>query len=750
MKKIHSQNSINILVSLVIVAGLSISAYVFYKGVQIAESTESLLTDSLPNLELLKSYENLSLEEERIYYEYYANENDSLVRFNLVSVQEQLQSLSNRINTLYRQSESFALIDQAHGFITETGESFIANLQSSQTDWDLAREQLDIISATRRDIKAALAHQISNHTTTIEQNQEQTLTSLIRIEVFAVFYGLFTLIVTLVAGRMIRAYLQEIGLRQRLSLFPQRNPNPVISINEKRQMLFMNPASHKLVGNDKQINDDISDHLPANIDDYMRQTQSDSHHVEFDYEIGDTTYECQMHWLPDQLEWDLHLKDISAEKTAEKQLTYQAYHNPDSSLPNIYALEQDIDGLIEKNAMFALGILEIRGYASMFAVFGAQAANQIVNELASTLTEINTSGTLPSFDIYHIAESQFVLVSTRCVNADEVQFLANGVSARIDRIAFSCEHRLKLNFGFAQFPHDGQDFQTLFTNTRMTLDLAVKDANHQALLYSSEFKQQIEKEQTLLADLQRAVEMGEFTLNFQPQLDINQNKVVGAEVLIRWKNGDNWVSPADFIPLAETSGLIVNLGTWVLRESCQYARHLIDMGHKDIVIAVNISPRQFIHKGFYETVVDALERANLPAKNLELEITEGVLVNDEMATIASLNELKQLGVSLSIDDFGTGYSSLSYLSRFNIDKLKIDQSFIRNMLESERDEAIVKTIIELGKNLGVVLIAEGVEEQTHLDKLRDYHCEEIQGYFFSRPIPFPDLCEFLRDRERQS
>ena len=174
------------------------------------------------------------------------------------------------------------------------------------------------------------------------------------------------------------------------------------------------------------------------------------------------------------------------------------------------------------------------------------------------------------------------------------------------------------------------------------------------------------------------------------------------------------------------------------------------MGHKDIVIAVNISPRQFIHKGFYETVVDALERANLPAKNLELEITEGVLVNDEMATIASLNELKQLGVSLSIDDFGTGYSSLSYLSRFNIDKLKIDQSFIRNMLESERDEAIVKTIIELGKNLGVVLIAEGVEEQTHLDKLRDYQCEEIQGYFFSRPIPFPDLCEFLRDRERQS
>lgn len=156
------------------------------------------------------------------------------MRFNLVSVQEQLQSLSNRINTLYRQSESFALIDQAHGFITETGESFIANLQSSQTDWDLAREQLDIISATRRDIKAALAHQISNHTTTIEQNQEQTLTSLIHIEVFAVFYGLFTLIVTLVAGRMIRAYLQEIGLRQRLSLFPQRNPNPVISINEKR------------------------------------------------------------------------------------------------------------------------------------------------------------------------------------------------------------------------------------------------------------------------------------------------------------------------------------------------------------------------------------------------------------------------------------------------------------------------------------------------------------------------------------
>ena len=747
MKHIRSLTSINTLVVAIIVAGISISAYVFYKGVEIANTTESLLTESMPRLELLKSYENMILEEERIFYEYYANEKESLIEFNLVNTQAQIDSLATQIDNIVDEKSSIEQVHQSRAHILATGQAFLANLRSAQTDWDVAREQLDDITATRRDIHGALAAVISAQSVSIERSQEATLGSLFRIELFAVFYGLFTVLVTLITGRMLTAYVNESHLRRRLSLFPQRNPNPVISIDKEIRLTFRNPASQQLLDAEIRENDDVSKYLPSNINDYIKQTQTDTHNVEFSYDVDGKTYACQMHWLADQGEWDLHFRDITEQKRAEKQLNYQAFHNPDTCLPNIYALEQQVNKLVEHGHMFTLGILDIRGYGSMFAVFGAQSANQIVNELASTLTEINNSGTLYPFDIYHIAESQFAIVSAHCHGQDNVQSFAQALSSRIDRIAFSCEHRIKLNFGFAQYPDNGTDFQTLFTNTRMTLDVASRDASNATLLFSSDFKTQIEKEQHLLSDMRRALEEGEFTLNFQPQLDINQDKVVGAEVLIRWHNGDNWVSPADFIPLAESSGLIVNIGSWVLRESCQYARHLIDMGHEDIVIAVNISPRQFVHKGFFDTVVDALERANLPARNLELEITEGVLVNDEIATIASLNELKQLGVSLSIDDFGTGYSSLSYLSRFNIDKLKIDQSFIRHMLESERDEAIVKTIIELGKNLGVVLIAEGVEEQRHIDKLKEYQCEEIQGYFFSRPILFSDLCDFLKARQ---
>jgi EAL domain-containing protein (putative c-di-GMP-specific phosphodiesterase class I) len=249
----------------------------------------------------------------------------------------------------------------------------------------------------------------------------------------------------------------------------------------------------------------------------------------------------------------------------------------------------------------------------------------------------------------------------------------------------------------------------------------------------------------LIDKLRQVIENQELFLVYQPQLHLITKKITGIETLVRWKHEGKIISPVDFIPLAEQSGLIVPIGEWILNQACIFAKQLVDSGHNDIVVAVNVSPRQFSHPSFSTTVYKALDRSGLLAKNLELEITEGVFMHNEAATLEVLHELKSSGISLSIDDFGTGYSSLSYLKRLPIDKLKIDQSFIRDCHNNEEDRVIVKTIIELGKSLGLSLIAEGVEEEVHVDFLKLLQCDEIQGYWYSRPLQAPQLLEFINN-----
>jgi EAL domain-containing protein (putative c-di-GMP-specific phosphodiesterase class I) len=268
------------------------------------------------------------------------------------------------------------------------------------------------------------------------------------------------------------------------------------------------------------------------------------------------------------------------------------------------------------------------------------------------------------------------------------------------------------------------------------------------LFYHPDLGNRLANEQQLIVDMRYALEDKEFELYFQPQLCLHTNKIFGVEVLIRWFKDEKFIPPNEFIPLAERSGFIVTLGQWILRRACEYGCELIKQGYDDIVVAVNISPRQFGHSDFLNQVKEALDETGLPAANLELEITEGVIIYNEEETITLLNSLKALGVKLSIDDFGTGYSSLSYLKKFTIDKLKIDQSFIRQIQSDDADRSIVRTVIDLGRNLGLSLIAEGVEEESQLTLLKSMGCDEIQGYFYSRPIPFSALTTFLAQSQQ--
>jgi EAL domain-containing protein (putative c-di-GMP-specific phosphodiesterase class I) len=263
-------------------------------------------------------------------------------------------------------------------------------------------------------------------------------------------------------------------------------------------------------------------------------------------------------------------------------------------------------------------------------------------------------------------------------------------------------------------------------------------------LYTLEMQTRVDARLALESKLRHALARGEFELHYQPQLDLRANSVFGCEALLRWRQGDlGMVSPATYIPLAEETGLIVPIGEWVLRTACLQCKAWQDAGLPAVTVAVNISARQFREKNLFQRVGEILAETGLAPGQLELEVTESVIMYDAQQVIASLQAFRDMGVRLSVDDFGTGYSSLSYLKRFPVDRLKIDQSFVRDLGTNADDVAIAQAIITLGHTLSLRVIAEGVETPEQLAFLRQNQCDEIQGYLFGKPMPADEFGTLL-------
>jgi diguanylate cyclase (GGDEF)-like protein len=314
---------------------------------------------------------------------------------------------------------------------------------------------------------------------------------------------------------------------------------------------------------------------------------------------------------------------------------------------------------------------------------------------------------------------------------------------------FNQNFQIRVSIGAATFPDNGTDPDQVLKNADIALNRAKEEGRDNIREYLQDFDKVVQQRFQLMNDLRDAIEKDELNLFYQPQIDLRTQRVIGAEALLRWwkadnsKEGGSFISPALFVPIAEQSGLIVPMGEWVLRQACQTARGWLDAGI-NVRVAVNVSGAQFQQSDLVSYTRQILAETGLPAHNLELEVTESAFMHDVQETIRILNELHQMGIELAIDDFGTGYSSLSYLRQFPIDRLKIDQSFIKNALENPDDAAIARTIVALGHSLNLKVIAEGVETREHEDFLIRELCDEVQGYRYSRPVPNDKFLAFVR------
>jgi EAL domain-containing protein (putative c-di-GMP-specific phosphodiesterase class I) len=348
-------------------------------------------------------------------------------------------------------------------------------------------------------------------------------------------------------------------------------------------------------------------------------------------------------------------------------------------------------------------------------------------------------------------EDEFAITMPLSAEVNSARELADKVANVIRAEPFKVfneSFQVRASIGVSTFPDDAIDPDQVLKNADIALNRAKEEGRDTVKEYSEDFDRAVQARFQMLRDLRDAMEAKELQLYFQPQFDLANGKIIGAEALLRWfkkdasKNGGQFISPAEFVPIAEQSGLIVPIGEWVLRHSCEVAAAWAKAGH-DIRVAVNVSGAQFYQSDLVNYVSQCLRETGLKPSSLELEVTESVFMDDIQHTIETLQQLHALGVELAIDDFGTGYSSLSYLRQFPIDRLKIDQSFIRNALNNHDDAAIARTIVRLGHSLNLKVIAEGVETKEHEAFLMEEKCDEVQGFRYSRPIPLADFNKFV-------
>jgi diguanylate cyclase (GGDEF)-like protein len=301
-----------------------------------------------------------------------------------------------------------------------------------------------------------------------------------------------------------------------------------------------------------------------------------------------------------------------------------------------------------------------------------------------------------------------------------------------------------VSIGVSIYPDDGEDAETLIKNADTAMYHAKDNGRNNYQFFKKEMNIRASERQFIEAGLRIALQRNEFSLNFQPKINLGTGAIVGVEALLRWKHPERgFIPPAQFIPIAEDTGLILPIGHWVLREACRQAREWRDAGFAQIPMAVNISAVEFRSKDFVESVRVALNESKLDPRCLELELTESVLMKHAESTVSMLKALKAIGVQLTVDDFGTGYSSLSYLRQFPVDSLKVDQSFVHEISSQRDDAAIVSAVISMGNSLKKRVIAEGVETREQMDFLTAEGCEEAQGYYFNRPMAANQFVKLL-------
>jgi diguanylate cyclase (GGDEF)-like protein len=442
--------------------------------------------------------------------------------------------------------------------------------------------------------------------------------------------------------------------------------------------------------------------------------------------------------------WVATHEDITERRRAEKQIAHMARHDALTDLPNRVLLRERLAQALEGRAegeRLAVLYLDLDHFKSVNDTLG----HQIGDELLKTVAERLRRSIRDVDTVARVGGDEFAIIQTGVAQPTDTALLARSICETIKEPFDLHGHAVisDTSIGIALAPGDAIDPLELLKNADMALYRAKADGRGTYRFFEPEMDARMKLRRSLELALRRALANGEFELHYQPLVSLEDRRITCCEALLRWRHPERGiVPPAEFIPIAEEIGLIVPLGEWVLRKACADATCF----PADTKVAVNLSPIQVMNPNLVGVVIGALAAAGLPANRLEIEITESVLMQNSETTLATLHQLRELGVSISMDDFGTGYSSLSYLRSFPFDKIKIDRCFISGLAAGDDSAAIVLAIAGLARNLGMVTTAEGVETKQQLQQVKALGCSEMQGFLFSPPRRMEELMPLFRGR----
>jgi diguanylate cyclase (GGDEF)-like protein/PAS domain S-box-containing protein len=446
-------------------------------------------------------------------------------------------------------------------------------------------------------------------------------------------------------------------------------------------------------------------------------------------------------------------KDITERKHDEEHIHFLANHDALTSLPN-RAMFNDVLTLAIQNARrydrkFAVLFIDLDRFKNINDTLGHDAGDKLLQEMGARLTQ-----TVRSSDVVaRLGGDEFVVLVQEVSEAKQVASVARKVlSSIVKPMSIQGQECLvTASIGICMFPAEAHEEQALMKNADIAMYRAKEDGKNNYKFYSEEMNVHTFERLALETSLRRGLERNEFFLHYQAKLDLNTERITGVEALVRWQHPEmGMVPPAQFIPLAEETGLIVPIGRWVLNTACAQNVAWQREGLPPLCMAVNLSARQFADEDLIADIAAALKESGMKAELLELELTESMVIQNAERAGRVLTEIKKMGARLAIDDFGVGYSSLTHLKRFPIDTLKVDRSFIRDLPQDLEDKAITEAIIAMGKSLNLTVVAEGVETQEQQTFLQDHACDEMQGFFFSKPIPGDAFAELLRQRVQDS
>ncbi len=446
-------------------------------------------------------------------------------------------------------------------------------------------------------------------------------------------------------------------------------------------------------------------------------------------------------------------QDITEQKKQEEKIIFLAYHDLLTGLANSRLYKDRLQGAIALAERHKLNVavlsINIDRFKRINDTLGNDVGDELLKVVASRIDEVvrgsdfvARNSNVEESSVSRFSGDDFTVMLSQVPNSDVAGKVATRVIDKLSEPCFINDHEVYVtaSIGISVFPDDGLDVDTLVRNSNSALEHAKQQGGNRYCYYEEKMNSSSIERLHVENDLRKALALNEFVLYYQPQVDGHTGDIIGAEALIRWNSAERgMVAPFHFIPVLEETGMIIEVGEWVLRTACAQQKKWSDQGKRQIDISVNLSAKQFSQENFVERVKNIIADTNADPKKIVLEITESLLLGSDSDVVGKLEQFREMGFGISIDDFGTGYSSLSYLRKLPINELKIDRSFVKDISTELDDGTIAKTIIALAKNLKLNVIAEGVEVESQLEFLLNQGCSRIQGYYFGKPVPAEDL-----------